>query len=235
MTDQHSLLKDIWKDPVWSKVISVIIIGIFIYIADLIAPNFGDSVKDFLLHTNTTPNWVYIAILVAVIAWTWLSTIFNRKKTAGEHLTSGDWFDEIVRQIADCKSARIYLRGFSHPDQFRSDHRDALLKFMQLLKIRFETGADIEIVAYHYSKDVKSGLDWLKSELGADFDALSRITLIQNQPVSNSSSLYLFDNGVMLYNERKNTSASYYSQNLSGTVVHHLLEKGYVAVRSTCK
>lgn len=142
-------------------------------------------------------------------------------------ISSSQWFNEIERQIKDCKFARIYLRGFAHPDQFRPEHRDSLLSFMQSLAKRLDSGADIEIIAYHYSQSDKSGLDWLKTELKQKPESTNKIKLIPTQPVSNSSSMYLFDSGIVLYNRRISDGNSYHIENLQGSIVHYLLERGF--------
>lgn len=52
-------LKKIWKDPVWSKVISAIIIALLSFVASIYLP----AVKDFLL----TPVPLWVAIMAFVV------------------------------------------------------------------------------------------------------------------------------------------------------------------------
>lgn len=233
--NQPSFLSRIWKDPVLSKVIStgiLAILGFFIY---EFAPTWRQSAKTFFLTETLLPNWALIIVALAIALSILLFWRYLRPTKKMQSVTSSEWFTEIERQISDCSLARIYLRGFSHPDQFRAEHRDSLLNFMHSLVERFESGADIEIVAYHYPESKKSGLDWIKSELGEESNAISRITLINKQPVANSASFYLFDSGAMLYNQRVKKQYTYHVENLQGTVIHHLLERGFRAVRSKLK
>ena len=233
------MIERIWKDPVWSKVIAATIIAVVALLTHIFMPDWKQRAEEFFLAQTVLPKWaIFIAsivFLMVVVTSFFLIRKKQKKSNSPENLSSEVWFDEIEEQISDCSMARIYLRSFAHPDQFRIEHREVLLRFMQSLARRLESGADIEIVAYHYPEDMKSGLDWLKSELSNENIASERITLISKQPVSNSSSMYLFDSGVMLYNRRNSKHFSYYIEDLSGTVVHHMLEKGFGAARSEVK
>lgn len=232
MTNENRFFKRLWIDPVGSKVIAGVILALIAWIGAQFVPKEG-KLAQLASALIPAPAWLWACLICLLIALVWLA-IRNAKRKPGDAMSSNEWFSEIVRQMADCTAAKIYLRGFAHPDQFRDDHRRDLLKFMQLLRARISNGARIEIVAYHHQTNFKSGLDWLKSELGNDFPGASNIRIIKNQPAANSSSMYLFDSGVMLYNERRSGAYSYHNQNLSGTVVQHFLDLGYTKVWEKC-
>lgn len=229
-------IKDVIEHPIWSSVIASGVVLVLGLLAKAIKPNWYSSVLEWFQTQTQVPNLVVaLIILIALLILVW---VLNRKPIAAHDIresdfidsgtiTSQKWFSEIESQIKDCKFARIYLRDFDHPDQFRPEHRSALLSFMQSLALRLESGADIEIIAYHFRESEKSGLDWLRSEVTENPDSLKKIKLIKTQPVSNSSSMYLFDSGNVLYNRRVNDQKSYHIDNFQGSIVHHFIERGY--------
>lgn len=215
-----------WADPVWSKVISTAIIGGVGLLFIALPSDWKEKVITLVSHELTVTAWLIVLVLVATIA---LTLIFARNRTSSAlaDLTSKQWFSEIDQQIKDCNFARIYLRDFAHPDQFKSEHRESLLSFMKALAERLEAGADIRVIAYHTSLSEKSGLDWLSSEIKYNKDALGKVKLIKNQPRSNASSMYLFDSGAVLYNRRLQSGHSYHIEILQGSIVHYLIECGF--------
>lgn len=217
-----------WNDPVWSKVISAIIILVSGTFFVIVVPNWEQMLKNLFQYEIKISVWMIILALIASAA---IKYLFSRRSgsLALDNLTSKQWFSEIDEQIKDCNFARIYLRNFDHPDQFKPEHRDSLQSFMKSLAERLESGADIKVIAYHTSLSEKSGLDWLCSELKTNKDALSNIKLIKNQPTSNTSSMYLFDSGAVLFNRRLKSGHSYHVENLQGSIVHYLIERGFNA------
>ena len=152
----------IWKDAVWSKVIASAIVLLCGLLVNVFPPDWKANFTTWITSEITVPAWGPMLALLILIFFHFF--LFRRKSDGNkENLSSSQWFDEIIRQMKDCNFARIYLRNFSHPDQFRHQHRDSLLLFMKSLADRLRAGADIKIIAYHSSVSEKSGLDWLKS------------------------------------------------------------------------
>lgn len=225
----HLAIKEVWKDPVWSKVIATVIIGAGLILIELY-PNLKSQILTILVYPFTIPLWSTLLMGVAISAMFWL--LPRRKNETSESMSSAQWFAEIERQIKDCNYARIYLREFSHPDKFRPEHRESLLSFMNSLAQRLEAGADIRVIAYNEKPSEKSGIDWLRAEVQKNKEALDRVKLINIQPTSNSSSMYLFDNGTVIYNRREKSSYSYHVENQNGSIVHLLIKNGFAATES---
>lgn len=214
--------REIWRDPVWSKVIATAITSL----CGMALAALTSVGKKWLMFEFILPLWSIILALIFLIS----ALIYFREqrcKEKPESVSSTHWFSEIDRQIKDCNFARIYLREFAHPDQFKPEHRESLFSFMRSLAERLESGADINIIAYHASPSEKSGVDWLKSEIKKNKKALDRVKLIRVQPVSNYSSMYLFDSGVVLYNRRLKETNFYHIENLNGSIVHFLIKRGF--------
>ena len=218
--------RKVWGDPVWSKVISAAIIGASGLIYAALTPTTEEKIVFFVNYKLTLSAWMIALTLGMTIA---AICIIVRKSgsSALENLTSKQWFSEIDQQIKDCNFARIYLRDFAHPDQFKSEHRESLLSFMRSLAERLEAGADIRVIAYHTSSSEKSGLDWLNSEIKHNKGVLDKVKLIKIQPKANTSSMYLFDSGAVLYNRRLQGGHSYHIEILQGSIVHYLIECGF--------
>lgn len=223
-------LKEIWKDPVWSKVIATIIITLMGILVYAFLPNWKEVLIKSLAFSLEINILILIVVLGDMIIVFWWSG--KSKKNLQLEVSSASWFSEIENQIKECNSACIYLREFSHPDQFKVEHRDSLLSFMTSLAERLNSGADIKIIAYHSDPVKKTGLDWLKTEIGDNTQALSKIRIIQCQPKANSTSMYLFDSGVVLYNRRvKDNKYSYHNENMNGSIIHFFIERGFCVSR----
>ena len=224
----YQILKDAWRDPVWSKVIATFIVGLFGLILLKLYPNWESQLATLAGHPLTIPLWIMFLAGIAVFAV--IGLLCRKRQAISESVSSEKWFSEIEQQIKDCNYARIYLREFSHPDKFRPEHRESLLSFMNSLAQRLEAGADIRVIAYHEKPSEKSGMDWLRAEIQKDKKAaLEKVKLINMQPTSNSSSMYLFDNGAVIYNRREKSSYSYHSENQNGSIVHLLIKNGFAA------
>lgn len=220
------ILRKIWNDPVWSKVISAAIILAAGFIVTILPTAWQEEFMSLIKHELKLSIWVVVLTIIAIS----ISIYFILRKKGIpelEGLTSKEWFSEIDKQIKDCNFARIYLRDFAHPDQFKPEHRESLLAFMRSLAERLEAGADIRIIAYRTSLSGKSGFDWLSSEITINRKALEKIKLITVQPTSNASSMYLFDSGIVLYNRRAKNSHTYHIENFQGSIVHFLIGRGF--------
>lgn len=229
----NQTIKEVWKDPVWSKVIATVIIGVAGLILIKIYPNWESQLVTLLGHPFTIPLWATLLMAVVVSAIFWL--LQRKQKKISESMSSAQWFAEIEQQIKDCNYARIYLREFAHPDKFRPEHRESLLSFMNSLAQRLEAGADIRVIAYNEKPSEKSGIDWLRAEVQKNKEALNNVKIIDKQPTSNSSSMYLFDNGTIIYNRREKSSHSYHVENQNGSIVHLLIKNGFAATESELK
>ncbi|HDR8859215.1 TPA: hypothetical protein QDA74_003713 [Burkholderia territorii] len=230
---KNETLNKIWTDPVWSKVISNIISWGGPATAGLILAyaHFSTGALAAWLNKNSIPNFLVIVILIfAPIIW----FIFRIKSkappsldapSAPSALSSNEWFDAIADRLSDCRSARIYLRSFEHPDNFREEHRIALMKIINNIKIKLQNNSDIKIISFHPTND-KSGLDWLKAEL-PDETCIAAIKIRKDQPVSNASSMYLFDDKTIAYNKRNDRSTSYHVENYANSIVHEMISRGF--------
>ncbi|RFB67528.1 MULTISPECIES: hypothetical protein [unclassified Herbaspirillum] len=217
--------REIWKDPVWSKVIAALILGTASVIAITFIPDWETKIPALLRSEINIKIWLLVAMMLAMIVACCYFKSGRQEKN--ENITSAQWFAEIEEQIRDCNYARIYLREFTHPDKFRSEHRESLFSFMTSLANRLKAGADIKIIAYHDTPSEKSGVDWLKVEVQDDKALLEKIKLIQIQPTSNASSMYLFDNGIVIYNRRSKSNYTYHIDDQKGSIVHLLIENGF--------
>ncbi len=220
------ILQKIWNDPVWSKVISAVIILAAGFFVSILPAAWLEGFVSLIKYELNVPIWA-TALIIIVISTSMYFMLRKKDSPELEGLTSKEWFSEIDKQIKDCSFARIYLRDFAHPDQFKSEHRESLLAFMRSLAERLEAGADIRIIAYRTSLSGKSGFDWLNSEITSNREALKKIKLITVQPTSNASSMYLFDSGIVLYNRRAKNSHTYHIENLQGSIVHFLIRRGF--------
>ncbi|MGF6533203.1 putative alpha/beta hydrolase family esterase [Paraburkholderia sp. GAS206C] len=142
-----------------------------------------------------------------------------------ETMDSNEWFGRIVGRLKFCGYARIYLHSFDHPDDFRAEHREQLLNIITTLKDRIEAGSDIKIISYA-SSNKKSGVDWLKNELTNKSRLDASIHIRQTQKVSNSSSIYLFDEQTIIFNIKGHDQRTYHSQKYPSSILHELVKLG---------
>ncbi len=148
-------------------------------------------------------------------------------KNLVDGITSDAWFDAIIERLSDCGYARLYLRSFDHPDEFREEHRERLMKIISLISERIKSGADLKIISYATKANNKTGFDWVASKLGRKDDLNKFIKVINTQPVSNSTSMYLFDDKSVLYNKRNSGKISYHIDNYSNSIIHELIYSGF--------
>lgn len=213
-------IQDIWKSPVWSNVIAAAIFATLTYFLSKYQSLFDQEISVPLLVVLLVIMLLVICLPLAIIF------LYRRGAVESKNISSKDWLYEIAQQIKDCHFARIYLREFLHPDQFKEEHREALLQFMSLLAERLQADADIRIIAYHRAKNECSGIDWLATKMPEE-KYLKKISLIKNQPLSNSSSMYIFDSGIVLYNKREKNKHTYHIDNLNNSIIHFLINRGF--------
>lgn len=159
--------------------------------------------------------------------------IFNKSSDvigSKSDITSRQWFDSIIEKLSDCGYARLYLRSFDHPDEFREEHKERLMKIISLIAERIKSGADLKIISYAPSTSKKTGFEWISSRLGPSFNTTDYIKVIHTQPVSNSTSMYLFDDKSVLYNKRNSGKTTYHIEDYSNSIIHELISSGFNAL-----
>jgi hypothetical protein len=177
----------------------------------------------------------WIIALFAFVAFLVVFFFYKPKKEAQE-LDSNEWFDLILTHLDNASGAQIYLRTFMHPDYFQSKHRDALLKIMEAIvkQIREHSGT-FRIVAYAgTTPNAKSALEWVRTELIRNSDPhladdliAKCIKVIDAQPHPNSSTVYLIDHQLLIYNYiHDGSDPSYHCLDLPRSVIPRLLEAG---------
>lgn len=218
------MLKKIWGDPVWSKVIATVICATPPAIYYHLNPTLLQVAINILLIPSIPNLFVLLFTLCVIGVILYYKNSLSPAPTS-ESIGSDRWFYEIASRLSDCGYARLYLRRFDHPDNFRSEHRDALMKIMAAIKEKLESEADIKIISFNPTSE-KSGVDWLRSELKGE-EWRSAITICKKQPVANTSSVYLFDDKYLVFNKKTNEKVTYHAENLSSSIVHEMLRLGY--------
>lgn len=213
-------LAEIWKDPVWSKVIAAVITA-----APVIIARFFDGKLANWLNLHSIPNFATLGFMVAFLFGCAWFNIKSKSTKGTSSITSDEWFNTIADKLSDCESARIYLRSFDHPDNFREEHRKALMRILEAIKIKLKNNADIKIISFNPTEE-KSGVDWLRNELSEEICAAT-IKIYLNQPVSNGSSMYLFDDKTVAYNRKNGKINFYFIENYSNSIVHEMLYRGF--------
>lgn len=220
-------ISKIWKDPVVSGVLASGISGIlwpFIL---------GDDEKDAATQEwgkfwwgHDIQNWIFVVVVSVSVG---LAVYALQKWRESRHqvcLSSKQWFSLVNQKLSDCTSARIYLRKFDHPDNFRAEHKSVLMEMMETIKARVAAGADIKIISYNDNGD-KTGLEWLSSELNGKADVENFIKIVSTQIATNSSSMYLFDDKSIVFNRRAGKSIQYYCENHSGSIIFEFVRDGF--------
>lgn len=142
-----------------------------------------------------------------------------------ETLGSDTWFQRIVEQLRYCGYARIYLHSFDHPDDFRTEHRDQLMRIMNELKNRIEAGCDIKVISYTPSNK-KTGVDWLRDATSNKERVNECFKIRQTQRASNASSLYLFDDRSLIFSVKSDNGRTYHVQKNQKSILHEALKLG---------
>lgn len=206
-------IKTIWKDPVFSKLIAAAIITLVGLIINSIIKLVKLPIDIPLLYFIWTVL-LFLLIIVIII------------KLPKPSLTSNEWFAKILERLKNCKSVKIYLRDFDHPDNFKFPHRQDLMSIMEEFKYMIKRNADIKIISFLPSNK-KNGLNWLQSELKECPDIKNSIRPIETQPVYNSSTVYIFDNNTIIYNKKKDNKTTYHIDCYNETILHHLVNEGF--------
>jgi hypothetical protein len=179
----------------------------------------------FLVYKDKEPiHFVGFATLGALF---FLLVRRQLKEDPSPRISSDEWLRRIAVKLEDCGSAHIYLRKFDHPDNFKVEHREALLKIMQAIQRKLVGGADISIVAFHPDSKEKSGLDWLRANIGRPMPLEDFIIIRTAQWTTNSSSVYIFDDRTIFYNMSEKGKVIYKEENFASSIVHDLIIRGF--------
>ncbi len=146
-------------------------------------------------------------------------------------MSSDDWFESIIEKLSDCGYARLYLRSFDHPDEFKGEHKESLDKIIKIILEKVKSGADLKIISFAPNPQHKTGLDWLSSKLCSSVDLNNYIKVVTAQPVSNSSSMYLFDDKSVIYNKKTNGKTTYHVDSFSNSIIHELIVRGFKGMK----
>jgi len=216
-----------WHDPVISGVLST-------GISTLLWPLFlGDDQESGelqrwvkTLEEQDVQNWIFVLAVSVAIGLAVYSIQKWRESRDRESLSSKAWFSLVNQKLRDCTSARIYLRKFDHPDNFRQEHKDVLMDMMEVIKARIAAGADIKIISYNDNGE-KTGFEWLASELGGDILVEEYIKIVPTQITTNSSSMYIFDDKKIVFNKRVGGAIQYYCESHSGSILFEFVKSGF--------
>jgi hypothetical protein len=180
-------------------------------------------------YAPLTAIFAFIALIL--VLWTY------RKSESEVELSSEVWFNNIVKSLDDATQARIYLRSFSHPDDFRENHKQELLKIMNLFVQKIIDYPDsMRIIAHQPSgAEGRDPMQWLKERIAercgreqAEKLLSQCLKIITSQPIGNSSTVYIIDNSILLYNRsEENNKMKYYKVDLNRSIVTFFLEFGF--------
>lgn len=219
-------LKNAWHDPVWSGVIA----GGIVAIAQPILWAMGgyaftDRSPWGFLFSFDLPNLVF-GILVVLIVGLGVSAYRKWRETKDRvPISSEQWFKIINDKLKECGFARAYLRRFDHPNDFTDSHKKVLNEMMQTLKQRLDAGADIQLISFN-SENGKTGADWLKDELSSS-DVNDYIKVVQKQPIGNSSTIYLFDDRLLVYSKKTDSGMLYFYERQGESIMFEFVRRGF--------
>lgn len=223
--------RKIWTDPVFSGTLAAILAGIIPLFLPLLTGEQNNEAATLavlkFLSTKGTANWIAISLTSLIFGLiTFLFVKINIGTVDRVNLSSNDWFELISENLENCGSARIYLRKFDHPDDFQQEHRDALMRIITTIKEKISNGNDIKIISFNESNN-RTGFDWIKAQLPESILLDKKVKIIQQQPSANSSSLYLFDNRLTIFNKRSNKKTRYYYEDLSNSITFEFMCGGF--------
>lgn len=215
-----------WNDSVWSKVIASCIVALGAW-----AIAKSDQAGTYM-KAVTTPNWVvWLIVFAAIIVVSVLIYIARSRKpeASSENITSEEWFSVIDEKLQNCGYARIYLRNFNHPDDFRGEHRESLLKIIKTIKQKIKSNEEIQILSYK-PIGARAGDDWLESELGGREKISGHVKIRNTQPMTNSSSMYLFDDRFVVFNKVNGGVTTYHIEQHANSILFELIKRGFEQV-----
>jgi hypothetical protein len=213
--------KKVWNDPVWSKVIA----GCILMGGGTLLALISDTVKNYFLE-KSTQNWIVWLISLATVGISTYAIQLKRLSSIQPRVSSTEWFSTINEKLKDCGYARIYLRNFNHPDDFRDEHKEVLLSIIRTIKEKIRTKSDIQILSYKPNGE-RSGDDWLEAELGERENIKSHVKILRTQPMANSSSMYLFDDRFVVFNKIDDGITAYHVEKHSNSILFELIKRGF--------
>ena len=181
----------------------------------------------------------YAFILLAAIFFSLL--LFYRTNDSSESMKSEAWFKIVSDALSDCSHATIYLRDFSHPEQFKEIHREQLTRIMKMFAEKIvEQSENFHIIAFRspHLHD-KDPLGWIKAEIlerseieDADELISKCIRIIDRQPTANSTTVYMIDNSILLYNRKnEDNELQYYRHEVGRTVIPFFFNAGLLSFK----
>ena len=178
--------------------------------------------------SNLSQIQIWSILIIEIVCLVLAYFSFRKQKN---NYSGNDWFNEIIEKLKDNDEARIFLRDFQHPDNFRAKHRHQLKEIMELFKQKISNGEDIRIIAYCPNGE-KNGLKWLESELSGNVNSIQNLSkaikIIKKQPVGSTlPSIYIFSDNSVLFNQIIDGKILYHCQNHSNSILFNLIEHGY--------
>ncbi|MBS1780458.1 MAG: hypothetical protein JST70_14100 [Bacteroidetes bacterium] len=125
-------LKLIWKDPVWSKVIATVIVGIATYIGCVILAQFNHdttTIANFTkLWTFNLPLWVVAIIVLTTILIPIVYKLCTSAFKYDDHTLELDkhLFNKIINTHLPANGSIDWLRGADFHNGFRIENMDEL-------------------------------------------------------------------------------------------------------------
>ena len=152
-------------------------------------------------------------------------------------LTSEEWFKSLGHLLDNSTQAKVYLREFEHPDDFKENHREELLRIMRLfVRMMIEHSDGFRIIAYRpIDSTKKEPVEWITQEIARSLDSERTtevvekcLAIINSQPAPNSSTVYIIDNVFVVFNRLfENGQRRYYRLDLSYSVLPLFLDVGF--------
>ena len=212
------------------------------FVQEVVKQNLGKSLFLLLTLVGLVVSCYYIekpyawhGVLLSFIAFITLLFFYKPENTESE-LNSSKWFSTIQTHLRNATHVTVYLREFDHPDEFKTKHRDSLLAInRQFVKCILEFPDTFRIVAYNdKGRDANSALGWLREQLkqqrnDAEVAVLVKqcVCLIERQPHANSSTVYIIDNQIFLFNHVEDSGkARYFFRSLPRSIVPHFIGRG---------
>ena len=189
----------------------------------------------FSIYQNK-PWWVTILCFILIIILI-IFIIYIQNLSEKIILTSNEWFERIISNLENTTRAHIYIRNFVHPEDFKGKHKDALIQIMKLFaKLIDKYPETFRIIAHKDKSQRKCPINWLIEEMRSnDAEEIGKkikqtITILNKEPVSNSSTIYLI-NHVLLYNHiDENGKNRYFYIKLYGNIIGYLIAQGFYKV-----
>lgn len=189
--------------------------------------------------TQLEKPFAWIAMVAGLTMMGFLVIVAMRRPISSEMpLTASEWLREITVLLETSKEAKIYLRSFKHPEDFKDEHRKALLGLMKIFALKITRGPEhFRIVAYSdgINPNARDPKKWLIDEIvatgGKEVEASNLVnkcvTILSTEPSANTSTFYLIDNQHLAYNHREGSQYCYRIINFSRSVIPGFMAAGF--------